>query len=115
MSVGDHLQTLSLHDALPITIPLGSLTADQEIVNGTRTFAPKAGARGVGAGGMAAAARPPAATPRTRTNSSVRAGRIFMMHLRLRQADSTVCAGTLRAGRGEVGIRPPQPFPLFAR
>jgi len=38
-------------------IPLGSLTADQEIVNGTWTVAPSAGARSPGAGG-AAAARP---------------------------------------------------------
>src|SRR5213593_2289120 len=61
------------------TIPLGSLTADHEIVNGTTTFAPSAGARGVGAGGTAASARPPAATLRRTTNSSVRVVRIFIM------------------------------------
>src|SRR5437763_6907131 len=38
------------------TIPLGSVTADQEIVNGITTLAPLAGAVGVGAGGGAAAA-----------------------------------------------------------
>ena len=54
------------------TIPLGSITADQEIVNGTVTFAPSAGASGVGAAGCAAA-RPAAVTTRTRANSSVAA------------------------------------------
>src|SRR5919198_6100958 len=61
-------------------IPLGSLTADQEIVNGTRTLAPLAGESGVGAGGVAACARPPSRASTT-TDSNVSLRPIFRMDL----------------------------------
>src|SRR5207302_1633860 len=43
-------------------IPLGSLTADQEFVNGTVTWAPFSGASGLGAAGPAARATEPLPT-----------------------------------------------------
>ena len=46
-----------------IAAPVGSVTADHDIVAGTVTFAPLTGPRGAGAGG-AAAAMPPATIPR---------------------------------------------------
>src|SRR5256885_8628491 len=48
----DEVLTCQVYEA----IPLGSVTADHEIVNGITTLAPLAGAVGVGAGGGAAAA-----------------------------------------------------------
>jgi hypothetical protein len=54
----------------------GSVTADQEMVNGTVTLAPAAGAIGVGAGPWAAA-RPMLAMTTATAHSSVRAGRFF--------------------------------------
>src|SRR5919199_956003 len=62
-------------------MPRGSLTADHEIVNGTVTCAPFAGAREDGADGPAAAARPAVARARTRMESSEPAERILMRHL----------------------------------
>src|SRR5712691_3493273 len=63
-------------------MPLGSLTADQEIVNGSRTLAPAAGARSVGAAGCASATPRPAVRQRRPMNSN-RASpwRIFMMSI----------------------------------
>src|SRR5437899_3022613 len=61
-------------------MPLGSLTADQEMVNGTRTWAPLAGAIGVGAP-TAAATPPPPTIPSTRADNTVSASLTFMEHL----------------------------------
>jgi hypothetical protein len=56
-------------------IPVGSLTAVQEIVNGSVTLAPSVGETADGAGGVAATALPPALTHRIIANKSVRHGR----------------------------------------
>jgi hypothetical protein len=55
-------------------IPVGSLTAVQEIVNGSVTLAPSVGETADGAGGAAATARPPALTHTMIANNSVRYG-----------------------------------------
>src|SRR5215204_4970183 len=61
-------------------IPLGSLTAVQEIVNGSVTLAPSVGETADGAGGAAATARPPALIHRIIANTSVRRGRPDVRH-----------------------------------
>jgi hypothetical protein len=53
-------------------IPAGSLTAVQEIVNGSVTLAPSAGEIAEGAGGAAATARAPALIHTIKANNSVR-------------------------------------------
>jgi hypothetical protein len=54
------------------TIPLGSLTAVQAMMNGSVTADPSDGETGDGAGGAAAAARPPAMRDTTMTNNNVK-------------------------------------------
>lgn len=66
-------ETLTLQLYPAIAAPLGSVTADHDIVVGTVTFAPLIGPRGVGAGG-AAAAMPPATT-QSKTMKSAKAFR----------------------------------------
>src|SRR5215212_9834288 len=70
-------------------IPLGSLTAVHEIVNGSVTLAPSVGETADGAGGAAATARAPALTHRIIANNSVRDGRPdirnFIIHSHDRQ------------------------------
>jgi hypothetical protein len=56
-------------------IPVGSLTAVQEIVNGSVTPAPSAGETGDGAGGVAAMARPPKLPHKMIANKNVSDGR----------------------------------------
>src|SRR5258707_13027591 len=63
-------------------MPLGSVTADQEIVKGDSVLAPAAGARSAGVGGAAAAAGMTAAISRARMNSQLRDGRFFISYLR---------------------------------
>jgi hypothetical protein len=63
-------------------MPLGSLTADHEMVNGDVRFAAAAGEMSEGAGGAAAAAKVEAAKMTATTNSSMTTGRIFIRHLR---------------------------------
>jgi hypothetical protein len=66
-------------------IPVGSLTAVQEIVNGSITLAPSVGETADGAGGVAATAWPPALRHMMIANNSVRHGltdvRNFIIHL----------------------------------
>jgi hypothetical protein len=64
-------------------IPAGSLTADHEIVNGTWTFAPLAGARGVGAGGAAIASMPITTMHRIVAVTRGNAVRYFILDLQL--------------------------------
>jgi hypothetical protein len=58
-------------------MPLGSLTADHEMVNGASTLAPAAGERGVGADGDPAAARPVMAMIIETVNNSLARERVF--------------------------------------
>jgi hypothetical protein len=53
-------------------IPVGSLTAVQEIVNGSVTLSPSAGETADGGGGAAATARLSAATQIIKTNNRMR-------------------------------------------
>jgi hypothetical protein len=66
-------------------MPVGSLTAVQEIVNGSVTLAPSAGEIADGAGGVAATAPPATLTNRIIANNSVRKSRQdvrnFITHL----------------------------------
>jgi hypothetical protein len=59
-------------------IPLGSLTADQEIATGERELAPAAGETGVGADGEPAAAKLAAASKKTRTIINLGSKRAFI-------------------------------------
>ena len=66
------------------TMPLGSVTADHEMVSGAVTLAPEAGESGLGVGGVAADASRGNVNSRHNARMYIkREGRFFMTYLRV--------------------------------